>query len=70
MPDKKARHYHISLMSSSGEPLPSIEVLADEIKHGEHPDVDSHLPIILLLGGEEVGKFASRRVAGWWTTEV
>ena len=69
MSEKKVRYYHVSLMSSRGEPVPSIRVLADEIK-SDYPTKSTTSFLTLLLGGEEVGKFANSHVAGWWTTEA
>ena len=69
MPDKKKRHYHISLTSRHGEQLSDISVLADEIQNGNYPGSSGGV-MTLRLEGEDIGKFDSHSVLGWWTTEL
>ena len=73
MADKKQRRYHIQMVgkSTGGDvALPTATVIADEIRDGEYPGYTGGNPIVLLLEGEEVGRFSPFQVAGWWTEDL
>ena len=72
MAEKKRRKYYIQMFATSaGGPvaLSVAEVYADEIQKADQPGSHGD-PMVLLLDGEEVGRFSNMHVVGWWTIDT